>query len=188
MVSNDLRAMSERHELPAGTSPALRERFDRLSAGDQARVLARLDAGNRSRDSSFHVPRRSEYRAPLTYAQQGIWFRQQLAPESPAWNLSRTWAVSGPLDLTALERALSEIVRRHESLRTRYVVVSGQPVQEVMPAARVAIERLDRAERASGVGQAHRTFAAQLAARAFDLASPVMIGPASRLWAPRSTS
>ena len=59
------------------------------------------------------------------------------------WNLSRTWDVSGPLDLTALERALSEIVRRHESLRTRYLVVNGEPVQEVMPATPVAIERVD---------------------------------------------
>ncbi len=76
------------------------------------------------------------------------------------WNLSRTWSVSGPLDLTALERALSEMIRRHESLRTRYLVVNGEPVQEVMPATPVAIERVDRG---------------QLAARPFDLASPVML-------------
>ena len=126
--------MSERHELPAGTSPALRARFDRLSPGDQARVLARLGRGNPDRAGSFHIPRRGERRAPLTFAQQGVWFRQQLAPGSSAWNLSRTWRVSGPLDLTALERAFSEVIQRHESLRTRYLVVDGEPVQEVMPA------------------------------------------------------
>ena len=153
--------MSERPELPAGTSPALRERFDRLSPGDRARVLAQLGARNRDREGSFHIPRRSERRAPLTYAQQGIWFRQQLAPESTVWNLSRTWAVNGPLDLATLERALSEIVRRHESLRTRYLVVNGEPIQEVMPATPVAIERVD----SSG----------QLAARPFDLTSPAMV-------------
>ena len=129
--------MPERHDLPAGTSPALRERFYRLSPGDRARVLARLAAGNRDRESGFQIPRRGERHAPLTFAQQGIWFRQQLAPESPAWNLSRTWDVRGPLDLTALERALSEVIRRHESLRTRYLVVNGEPVQEVMPATPV---------------------------------------------------
>ena len=75
------------------------------------------------------------------------------------WNLSRTWDVSGPLDLTALERALSEIVQRHESLRTRYLVVGGEPVQEVMPAAPVAIELVDARESASRVRQA-RIFAA----------------------------
>ena len=130
---------------------------------------------NQDRESSFHIPRRSEYRAPLTYAQQGIWFRHQLAPESPVWNLSRTWTVSGPLDLTALERALSEIVRRHESLRTRYLVVGGEPIQEVMPAAPVAIALLDAREHASGVRQAASDFRGQLANRAFDLASPVMV-------------
>ena len=106
------------------------------------------------RTTVFHIPRRSERRAPLTYAQQGIWFRHQLAPESAVWNISRTWTVSGPLDLTALERALTEIVRRHESLRTRYIVAGGEPVQEVMPVATVAIELLDAREPASGVRQA----------------------------------
>ena len=77
------------------------------------------------------------------------------------WNLSRTWDVRGLLDLSALGRALTEIVRRHESLRTRYVVVNGEPVQEVMPATPVAIERVD----SSG----------QLAARPFDLTSPAMV-------------
>ena len=166
--------MSERQELPAGTSLALRERFDRLSPEDQARVLARLAATNRNREK-FHIPRRNERRAPLTYAQQGIWFRHQLAPESPVWNLSRTWAVSGPLDLAALERALSEIVRRHESLRTRYIVVSGEPTQEVMPAVPVAIEIFDAREAASGVSQAASDFRSHLAARAFDLTSQVMV-------------
>lgn len=170
--------MSERHELPAGTSPALRERFDRLSPGDRARVLARLDARNRGREDSFHIPRLSERRAPLTFAQQGIWFRQQLAPDSPVWNLSRTWNVRGPLDLTALERALSEMIRRHESQRTRYVVVNGEPVQEVMPATPVAIERLDHLdarEPANDARHAASDFRRRLAARPFDLASPVML-------------
>ncbi|HEY7474009.1 MAG TPA: amino acid adenylation domain-containing protein [Vicinamibacterales bacterium] len=167
--------MSERHELPEGTHPALRARFDRLSAGDQARVLARLAAGNWGREGSFHIPRRNERRAPLTFAQQGVWFRQQLAPESPVWNLSRTWTVNGPLDVTALERALSEMIRRHESLRTRYLVVNGEPAQEVMPATPVAIELLDARESANDVRQTASDFRGELATRPFDLASPVMI-------------
>jgi hypothetical protein len=130
-------------QLPSGTHPTLRARFDRLSSAEQARVLARLGARDQGRENNFHIPRRNESRAPLTYAQQGIWFRHQLAPESSVWNLSRTWTVSGRLDLAALERALSEIVRRHESLRTRYVVVAGEAVQEVMPAVPVKIARQD---------------------------------------------
>src|SRR4030095_11682800 len=167
--------MSERRELPAGTSVALRERFDRLSPGDEARVLARLSAQGDDRDGSFHIPRRNERRAPLTYAQQGIWFRHQLAPASPIWNLSRTWTLTGTLDLTALQRALSEIVRRHESLRTRYLVVGGEPVQEVMPAEPFTIELLDARERASDPCREASDFRRKLAACAFDLGSPVMM-------------
>ena len=138
-------------------------------------MLARLGARDQDRHASFHIPRRSERRAPLTYAQQGIWFRHQLAPESSVWNLSRSWHVSGPLDIAALDGALSEIVRRHESLRTRYLVASGEPVQEVVPAAPFAIERLDLREAANGIGQAASDFRDRLAARAFDLASPIMV-------------
>jgi amino acid adenylation domain-containing protein len=167
--------MSERHDLPVGTSPALRARFDRLSPGDQARVLARL--GRRDLDGAgrFHIPRRGERRAPLTFAQQGIWFRQQLALASPVWNLSRTWTLSRRVDLPALERALSEIVRRHESLRTRYLVVNGEPVQEVMPATPVAIELLDAREPARGVQETPSEFRGRLATRAFDLGSSMMV-------------
>lgn len=167
--------MSERQQLPAGTSPALRARFDRLSPDDQARLLARLGRGNAARAESYHIPRRGERRAPLTFAQQGIWFLQQLSPASSAWNLSRTWRVYGSVDLTALERALSEVSRRHESLRTRYIVVDGEPVQEVMPATSVAIEILDARESANGVHEAASDFRGRLAARAFDLTSPVMV-------------
>src|SRR5262245_48924966 len=174
MISNELRHMSDRRGLPAGTSPALRERFDRLSPGDQARVLARLGAGHQDHETSFHIPRRGDSRAPLTFAQQGIWFRQQLAPDSSVWNLSRTWTVSGPLDLTSLKGALSEIVRRHESLRTRYVVAGSEAIQEVMPAAPIAIDVLDARESADGIRQA-ADFRGELAARAFDLASPLMV-------------
>jgi amino acid adenylation domain-containing protein len=167
--------MSERHELPAGTNPALRERFSRLSSSDQARVLARLGARHRTREDHFQIPRRGERRAPLTFAQQGIWFRQQFAPESTVWNLSRGWQVAGPLDLNALERALSEMIRRHEPLRTRYLVLNGEPVQEVMPARPVAIERLDVRQAASEARQRSSDFRARLAARVFDLATPVMV-------------
>src|SRR5262245_9689510 len=167
--------MSQRHQLPAGTHPTLRERFYRLSPSDQARLLARLSAGDRRREDHFHISRRGERSAPLTFAKQGIWLRQQLAPESSVWNLSGTWAVTGPLDLNALERALSEMVRRHESLRTRYILVNGEPVQEVMPATPVAIEVLDAREHGSDAHQAAASFRSRLAAGVFDLSTPRMV-------------
>jgi amino acid adenylation domain-containing protein len=68
---------------------------------------------------------------PLSYAQQRLWFLQELEPESAAYNIPRAFRIRGALDMKALEQTLSEIVRRHEILRTTFRVVNGQPVQIV---------------------------------------------------------
>jgi amino acid adenylation domain-containing protein len=94
---------------------------------------------------------------PLSFAQERVWFLEQLAPGNLAYNFQAAIWLAGPADLAALERALSEIVRRHEVLRTRFPSVDGRPVQVVHAAAPVrlplvdlrslpAAERLARAE------------------------------------------
>lgn len=67
----------------------------------------------------------------LSNAQQRLWFLQELEPESAAYNIPRAFRIRGALDVKALEQTLSEIVRRHEILRTTFRVVNGQPVQIV---------------------------------------------------------
>ena len=173
--------------MPDGTSPALRARFEQLSPADQVRLLARLNARSLERTDEFRIPRRGDRRAPLTFAQQGVWFVQQLDLDGPVWNLSRTWTVRGPLDVTALERALSEISRRHEALRTRYLVVDGAPVQEVMPPQPVAIERvdLDRLDGGSD-DEAAASLRRRIATRPFDLTSqPTLRAGVARFGADR---
>ena len=64
---------------------------------------------------------------PLSFAQQRLWFIDQLEPESSVYNVPGAWRLSGPLDLVALQRSVNEIVRRHEVLRTNFVTVDGQP-------------------------------------------------------------
>jgi hypothetical protein len=154
-------------ELPDDASAELRARFERLPAQEQARVLARLNEHRQDRQRLFHIRRRGERRAPLTFAQQGLWFMQQIAPDSPAFNQCRVWRIDGPLDVPALERALTEIVRRHEILRTRYVIDGHAPVQEVMP---IAPLRIDVAH-----GEAPEVFRSRMASRPFDLTSPAMV-------------
>ncbi|HKR13097.1 MAG TPA: amino acid adenylation domain-containing protein [Pyrinomonadaceae bacterium] len=66
---------------------------------------------------------------PLSFAQQRFWFINQLAPASPAYNIAVAIELIGSLDAAVLERSMSEIVRRHEILRTRFVVVEGAPLQ-----------------------------------------------------------
>jgi amino acid adenylation domain-containing protein len=68
-----------------------------------------------------------------SYAQQRLWFLDRLTPESPAYNMAANLRLQGELDAAALERALEEIVRRHESLRTRFHLEGGEPAPETAP-------------------------------------------------------
>jgi len=77
------------------------------------------------------VPRGGEI--PLSFAQQRLWFLDQWQPCNPAWNIPSACRLTGRLDLAALRWAFDEIVRRHESLRTRFATIEGRPVQVVAP-------------------------------------------------------
>ncbi|HEX6751683.1 MAG TPA: amino acid adenylation domain-containing protein [Longimicrobium sp.] len=70
---------------------------------------------------------------PLSFAQERLWFIDRLEPGSTAYNLPRSMRLGGALDERALERALGEIVRRHEALRTTFREVDGSPVQVIAP-------------------------------------------------------
>ncbi|HLG64403.1 MAG TPA: amino acid adenylation domain-containing protein [Ktedonosporobacter sp.] len=70
---------------------------------------------------------------PLSLAQQGLWVLHQLDPQSPFYNIPVVLSIRGPLQREALERSLTEIVRRHEALRTTIDEVDGQPVQHIHP-------------------------------------------------------
>ena len=64
---------------------------------------------------------------PLSFAQQRLWFLDQLAPGNPFYNVPAAQRFRFGLNVEAFERALSEIVRRHESLRTRFALAKGDP-------------------------------------------------------------
>ncbi|HEU4595768.1 MAG TPA: amino acid adenylation domain-containing protein [Pyrinomonadaceae bacterium] len=71
--------------------------------------------------------------APLSFAQQRMWFLDQMEPGSAAYNLPAALRLTGRLDVAALERAFGELVRRHEILRTTFAEAEGRPVQVVGP-------------------------------------------------------
>src|SRR5262249_48521019 len=96
--------------------------------GLASRIEEVMRAGER--DQAPPVVRVSrEERLPLSFAQQRLWFLDQLAPNNPLYNLPGAITLQGELNLDALERSIDEIVRRHEVLRTRFEVEEGQPVQ-----------------------------------------------------------
>ncbi|MGE6764073.1 amino acid adenylation domain-containing protein, partial [Corallococcus interemptor] len=80
---------------------------------------------------------------PLSFAQQRLWFIDQLEPGSPLYNVPVAVRLQGTLQRGALVRALNEIVRRHESLRTTFELHEGQPVQRIHPYARLPLADVD---------------------------------------------
>ncbi len=80
-------------------------------------------------------PRAEDGPAPLSFAQQRLWFLQQMEPRSWAYNLAYPLRIFGALDARTLRRVLAAVVRRHEALRTTLEARGGEPVQVVHPAA-----------------------------------------------------
>ncbi|MCP4654106.1 MAG: amino acid adenylation domain-containing protein, partial [bacterium] len=108
---------------------------------------------------------------PASFAQQRLWFLAQLTPDNPAYNVPAAVAIRGPLAVAAFERSLDELVRRHEILRTRFVVDGDGPVQVIDPPAPQALPMIDLAALAPARRQAElERLAAAEAVRPFDLA------------------
>jgi amino acid adenylation domain-containing protein len=80
---------------------------------------------------------------PLSFAQQRLWFIHQLNPTSAAYNMRHAVRLLGQLDAGTLERALVEIVNRHEILRTTFAVREGEPVQVISESMPVYLRKLD---------------------------------------------
>ena len=125
-------------------------------------------------------------RAPLSFAQHRLWLIDQMQPNSFGYNMPLALQMSGVLNVDALERSLSEVVRRHESLRTSFQVAEGdQPIQLVAPPASfqlpcIDLENLPEAERQVAVMR----LAIEEAQLPFNLAAgPLMRGKLLRLGA-----
>src|SRR5215469_7735878 len=73
------------------------------------------------------------YAFPASYAQRGLWFLDQLAPGSSFYNVHLGIRLQSEVSVSRLEQSINEIVRRHESLRTAFKTVDGEPVQLVSP-------------------------------------------------------
>jgi amino acid adenylation domain-containing protein len=81
--------------------------------------------------------------APLSFAQQRLWFFDQFEHGSPVYNLTAPIAFEGDLDIAALERAFNVIVQRHEALRTTFDFRDGQPVQIIAAAQTIGMRLID---------------------------------------------
>ena len=97
-------------------------------------------------DSQLHQPisrRERRDRAPLSYSQQRLWFLDQLQTALPVYNNASAVRLRGKLNVSALERSLREIVRRHESLRTTFAMEETQPAQFIHETQSIDLALID---------------------------------------------
>ncbi|HEX8148765.1 MAG TPA: amino acid adenylation domain-containing protein, partial [Pyrinomonadaceae bacterium] len=119
---------------------------------------------------------------PLSFAQQRLWFLDQLEPGGSAYNVPSAVRLEGPLDLGALERTVGEIVRRHETLRTSFPTAEGRPQQRIAPVSEIRLAVTDLSPLPAAEREAAaRRLAREEAERPFDLAT----GPLFRVGALR---
>ncbi|HVT16315.1 MAG TPA: amino acid adenylation domain-containing protein [Thermoanaerobaculia bacterium] len=113
-------------------------------AGLGRQIDAAVRAGQGQAAPPFaHLPRRDG--APLSFAQQRLWFLEQLRPGTALYNIPDALRFHGAFDLPALAAALAEIVRRHEALRTTFPSERGTPRQRIHPPAPLPLPLVDLA-------------------------------------------
>jgi amino acid adenylation domain-containing protein len=106
----------------------------------------------------------------LSFAQQRLWFLDQLEPGNSIYNLSAAVRLTGQLNPCALQKSLNEIIRRHESLRTTFIVTDTEPMQVIAPELALALPIIDLCEIAEAEREAKVThLALEEARRSFDL-------------------
>jgi len=98
-----------------------------------ARVESHADVGRVALTEQPRPPR-----IPLSYAQQRMWFLNRFEPDSPAYSIPIVMRLHGRLDLDALQAAVTDVLTRHEVLRTVYPYAGGDPAQVVLPVAEAA--------------------------------------------------
>ena len=155
--------------------PTARERFSRRALLEQHLRAANDHSTTETRSVTS---RSGSSPLPLSVSQTRLWYLSQLAPDSPAYNELITIRKTGPLDVEALRRALSEVVARHEAWRTTFRTVDGVPHQFVREPAEVDLTLTDLSD-LGPEDAVHRAteIAAADTLRPYDLADGPLIRP-----------
>jgi amino acid adenylation domain-containing protein len=116
------------------------------------------------------APRTGEL--PLSFAQQRLWFLDQLQPDNSFYNVPWSLRINGPLKVDVLQKTLDEIAARHEVLRTTFTKIDNQPVQVIAPILHVELSTQDLSALPGNQHEAEaRRLATEEAQRPFDLAT-----------------
>ena len=147
-----------------------------LSSRDRplAELAKRIEEARRRRQrlsTPPMVPVSRDKDLPLSFSQQRLWFLDQYEPNSSVYNIPSALRLRGSLNIGALEQSLNEIIRRHESLRTTFSMVDGEPVQVIAPSLSFSFEVVDLRDHPEGEREEEaRRLVREEARRPFDLA------------------
>ncbi len=161
-----------------GVKLSLRRLFESPTVSGLA-ILIDAEGGLQGKvGNSSMIPRanRSEDALPLSFAQQRLWFFDQLEPGNVFYNIPSAVRLRGPLCMTALWWSVNEIIRRHESLRTTFARREGQPIQVVADELQLPLRVIDL----RGLPDAEQR-AQQLARREAERAFSLECGPLLRI-------
>src|SRR6185369_7064542 len=125
------------------SKPSREDRLKNLSPAKRALLLQKMRESATSRQCSSIPRRAAQETAPLSFAQQRLWFLDQLEPGKSYYNLSFALQLDCALDLPALEASVNEIVRRHEILRARFTTRAGEAVQVIDPELKLRLSVTD---------------------------------------------
>ena len=146
----DFFALGGHSLLAAQVISRLRRDFDMqlpLKAIFECPTLEVLAARIQAAKHGFEIPpvvRVSRERPiPASFAQQRLWFLDQLEPENPVYNIPYTLEITGSLDAAALETSLARIAERQESLRTSFRTGAGEPVQVIHDSVQIPFRKID---------------------------------------------
>jgi acyl carrier protein len=142
---------------------------------------ARLTEQNQLAPPIVPIPRNEDL--ALSFAQQRLWFFDQLEPGLSTYNMPAAVRLNGPLNLAALEQSLNEVVKRHESLRTTFGMAGGQPTQVIAPTLTINLPVVDLRELPARERETEvRRLVTAEAERPFDLShGPLLRGTVLRL-------
>jgi amino acid adenylation domain-containing protein len=152
-------------------------------AGSAQRVHDALAGGTLAMGPILPVPRALDLQLSfgLSFAQERLWFLDQLEPSSAVYNVPVALRLEGALDAAVLKESLSELVRRHETLRTRFENGHGRPAQVIEPFDSLEFPVIDLSDLAEA-----RRQCVEEAQRPFDLLQPRMLR--ARLFRSRPTT
>jgi amino acid adenylation domain-containing protein len=102
------------------------------------------------------VPVSRDRPLPLSFSQRRLWFLHKLDPGLTAYNIPARFMITGMLSIPTLEKALNEIIKRHEALRTRIIEIDGQPLQEILPNAVVELPVVNLSDVTDSLAEAMR--------------------------------